>query len=285
MQNRILGLFFAILWNFSDFLGKMWFFLCESALKNKNFAVRIWTLPFRIRKAFVYLRYCNVLFISTYLFQLIWSQECLRQSWPYLISTSSMLLLPSHLHPSSKHHPWSFPQIICSVTCAGRCNFQLGSPHSWKTFCIPFLSCWQHESLWCAHAPTRRIDCWRYMRGLKFELIWLSSAWALQVCVIQSQDWSSTIPIRSLATSTRSPSSNSDSEARCSVIHNGGAPDTCPWQVVRQCWEVRVGGMLPRGAIPTHTPPPTLTPPTPTLIPPTLTPTPSTRVMLYIQKK
>ncbi len=44
-------------WSFLDFLGKWWFFLCESALKNKICALQTGTVPFRIRKAFVYLNY------------------------------------------------------------------------------------------------------------------------------------------------------------------------------------------------------------------------------------
>jgi hypothetical protein len=32
---------------FSDFLEFLWFSLCELALKNKIFAVRIWTVPFK----------------------------------------------------------------------------------------------------------------------------------------------------------------------------------------------------------------------------------------------
>jgi hypothetical protein len=55
-KSNLGAVFLAILWNFSDFLGKWWFFLCESALENKIFAMRNWTVPFRIRKAFGYLR-------------------------------------------------------------------------------------------------------------------------------------------------------------------------------------------------------------------------------------
>ncbi len=47
----------AILWNFSDFLEKYWFSLCESALENQLFAIGNGTVPFRIRKAFIHLRY------------------------------------------------------------------------------------------------------------------------------------------------------------------------------------------------------------------------------------
>ncbi len=57
MRNRISGYFGAILWNFSDFLEKLCFFLCESALKNKICPQRIGTVAFRIHKAFVYLQY------------------------------------------------------------------------------------------------------------------------------------------------------------------------------------------------------------------------------------
>jgi hypothetical protein len=52
-----LGPFFGYFMEFFKFSGKMVVFLCESALENKIFALQNWTVPFRIRKAFVYLRY------------------------------------------------------------------------------------------------------------------------------------------------------------------------------------------------------------------------------------
>jgi hypothetical protein len=55
-EIEIWGYFLAILWIFSGFLEKWWFFLCESALENKISAIRNGIVPFRIRKAFVYLQ-------------------------------------------------------------------------------------------------------------------------------------------------------------------------------------------------------------------------------------
>ncbi len=50
------GYFFYFM-EFFGFSGKMVFSLCESALKNKIFALQFVTVPFHILKAFIYLRY------------------------------------------------------------------------------------------------------------------------------------------------------------------------------------------------------------------------------------
>ncbi len=59
------GYFLAILWNFSDFWEKWGFSYANWLWKIKIFALRIWTVPFRIRKAFVYLQYSNYKFAET----------------------------------------------------------------------------------------------------------------------------------------------------------------------------------------------------------------------------
>jgi hypothetical protein len=52
----IFWLFLGYFMGFFGFSGKWWFFLCKSALENKISAMQNWTVPFRIHKAFGYLR-------------------------------------------------------------------------------------------------------------------------------------------------------------------------------------------------------------------------------------
>ncbi len=67
----------SILWIFSFFLGKWWFFLSETAIKYKVYAMRTGTVPFCIRKAFLYLWYgsiANLIGLNSIDHDLLWKK-------------------------------------------------------------------------------------------------------------------------------------------------------------------------------------------------------------------